>query len=111
MLAELISLLIAALVVKEKWKGKWDRGRGALIGEPMLLEKVQRLVLAQTKIRLLLNPGEADHQRLFHAIEAATKRLQSETALETETEADIETITKLAQAILKREWQRVKHGT
>ena len=76
-----------------------------------MLEKVQRLVLAQTKIKLLLNPTEADHQRLFHAIETATKRLQSEKALESETEADIETITKLAQAILKREWQRVKHGT
>ena len=57
MLAELISLLIAALVVKAKWKDKWDRGRGALIGEPALLEKVERLVLAQTKIRLLLNPN------------------------------------------------------
>ena len=61
MLAELISLLIAALVIKEKWKDKWDRGRGPLIADPALLEKVQRLVLAQS--------------------------------------------------ILEREWQRVKHGT
>ncbi len=111
MLAELISLLIAALVVKAKWKDKWDRGRGAVTADPLLLEKVQRLVLAQTKIRLLLNPGEADHQHLFKAIDTATKRLQSDTSLESETEADIETIAKLAQAILKREWLRVKHGT
>ena len=111
MLAELISLLIAALVLKAKWKGKWDRGRGALVAEPVLLDKLQRLVLAQTKIRLLLNPSEPDHQHLYHAIDTASKRLQSEQAPESETEADIETITKLAQAILKREWQRVKHGT
>jgi hypothetical protein len=111
MLAELISLLIAALVVKSKWKDKWDRGRGPLIADPALLDKVQRLVLAQTKIRLLLNPNEADHQHLFHAIDTATKRLQSEEALDSATESDIETITNLAQAILKREWQRVKHGT
>jgi hypothetical protein len=111
MLAELISLLIAALVVKENWKDKWDRGRGALAAEPALLDKVQRMVLTQTKIRLLLNPNDADHQRLYHAIDAASNRLQSEEAQESETQADIETIAKLAQAILKREWQRVKHGT
>jgi hypothetical protein len=111
MLAELISLLIAALFLKAKWKDKWDRGRGALSAEPALLDKLQSLVLAQTKVRLLLNPNEADHQHLYRAIETASKRLQSEEALESETEADIETITTLAQTILKREWQRVKHGT
>jgi hypothetical protein len=110
-LSELISLLIAALVVKEKWKGNWHGGRGALIAEPALLDKVQRMVLAQTKIRLMLNPGEADHQRLYRALDAARKRLQSEESQEADTEADIEAITKLAQAILKREWMRVKHGT
>ena len=109
-LAELISLLIAALFLKEKWKGKWDRGRGALIAEPALLDKVQSMVLAQSRVRLLLNPTEADHQHLYRAIESAAKRLQSEEALESETEADIETITTLAQTILKREWRRVKHG-
>ncbi len=110
-LAELISLLITALVVKEKWKGNWHGGRGALIAEPTLLDKVQRMVLVQTKIRLLLNPNEADHQRLYQALDTARNRLQSEESQETETEADIEAITKLAQAILKREWLRVKHGT
>jgi len=115
-LAELVSLFVAALLVKVKWKHqreqhKWDHGRGALIAEPALLDKVQRMVLAQAKIRLLLNPGEADHQRLYSAIDAAGKRLQSEDALESETEADIEAITKLAQVILKREWLRVKHGS
>ena len=68
-------------------------------------------MLAQTNIRLLLNPNEPDHQRLYHAIDTAFKRLQSEEALESETEADLETIAKLAQTILKREWQRVKRGT
>jgi len=37
--------------------------------------------------------------------------LQSEAALDAETEADIETIAGFAQAILQREWQRVKRGT
>jgi len=110
MLAELISLLVAALVVKARWKDKWDKGRGALSADPALLEKLERIVLAQTKIRLLINPTEADHQRLNQAIDIAFKRLQSEDALDSETEADIEIITALGQSILKREWQRVKLG-
>ena len=110
MLAELISLLVAALVIKSNWKDKWDKGRGPLIGEPALLDKLQRMVLTTSKIRLLLNPTETDHQHLAQAIDAAIKRLQSEESLESETEADIQSITALAQSILKREWQRVKRG-
>ena len=115
-LAELISLFVAALIVKAKWQrraaqDKWDHGRGALETEPGLIDKVQRMVLTQAKIRLLLNPNEADHQRLYQAIDSAGKRLQSEESQEAETEADIEAITKLAQTILKREWLRVKQGS
>ena len=110
-LAELISLLIAALVVKAKWQDKWDHGRVPFIADPALLDKLQRIVLTQTKIRLLLNPGEGDHQRLYQAIDTALKRLQNEESPESETAADIEKITTLAQSILKREWLRVKKGT
>src|SRR4029450_6123223 len=60
MLAELISLLIAAVVVKAKWKDKWDHGRGPFIADQKLLDKLQRIVLAQSKIRLLLNPIDGD---------------------------------------------------
>ena len=109
--AELISLIVTALVVKARWKGKWDQGRGALSADPALVEKLERMVLIQSKIRLLLNPTEPDHQRLNQAIDAAIKRLQPEETLDAEVEADIETITTLAQSILKREWQRVKTGT
>jgi hypothetical protein len=43
-LAELISLLVAALVVRTKWKDKWDKGRAALTSDTALLEKLGRLV-------------------------------------------------------------------
>jgi hypothetical protein len=109
-LAELISMLVTATVVKAKWKDQWENGHGPLLADPALLEKLQRIVLAQSKIRLLLNPTEADHQHLGQAIETALKRLQSEASMETEIQADIDLITKLAQSILKREWQRVKQG-
>lgn len=111
MIAEIISLLVAGVVIKAKWQARWDQGRGPLMEDPAMLGKLERIVLARSKIHLLLNPSEPDHQHLRQAIDAAFKRLQSEQSLESETESDIETITRLAQSILKREWLRVKHGT
>ena len=110
-LAEFISLLATALVVKSKWKDRWEEGRGPMNSEPALLEKFERIVLAQSKIQLLINPNEENHQRLTETIDAAIRRLRSEDASDSETEADLRSIVALAQAILKREWQRVKLGT
>lgn len=110
-LAELISLLATGLVIKSKWKDRWEQGRGPLNAEPALLDKFERIVLAQARIQLLINPGDADHQRLAEAIDSAANQLRSEEAPDSATEADIRTIVVLAQAILKREWQRVKLGT
>ena len=111
MLAELIALIRAALVVKSKWKDKWDRGRGPLNADPAMLEKFEHIVLSQSKIELLTNPTDADHHLLYEAIETAISRLRAEESLEAETRSDVQTITRLGQAILRREWQRVKVGT
>ena len=110
-LAELIALLVAAVVVRSEWKEKWNKGRGPLTADTAMLEKMQRLVFVQCKIRLLLNPIEEDHQRLYRAIETALKHLQLQDTPDSDTEAEVENITRLAQTILKREWQRVKRGT
>src|SRR5262245_49775397 len=48
-LAELISLLATALVIKSKWKDRWERGRGPLNAEPTLLDKFERIVLTQAR--------------------------------------------------------------
>lgn len=111
MVAELISLIVSALVIRSAWKSKWDKGRGPLREDKALLVKLERIVLVESKIRLLLNPIEADHQQLYEAIGTAIKRLKTEESLDADTEADIETIARLSQVILKREWQRVKQGT
>jgi len=68
-------------------------------------------VLVRSKIQLLINPNETDHQHLYKAIDVAVNRLQHEESLESQTQADLETITGLEQRILKRERQRVKLGT
>lgn len=111
LLAELIALYVAAIVVKLKWKERWEEGLGPVTANPELLEKLERIVLVQSKIRLLINPAEADHQHLYKAVESAFRRLRDAETNKADTEADIENIAKLAQAILKREWERVKRGT
>jgi len=110
-LAELVSLLAMAMMVKSKWKDNWREGRGPLDAEPAMLDKYESIVLAQSKINLLCNPAEADHQRLAKAIDEAARRLRSEDVPYSETEADIRGIVVLGQSILKQEWQRVKLGT
>ena len=109
-LSELIALISGALVVKSKWKENWDRGRGAMNSDPALLKKFEHIVLAMSKVRLLINPTEPDHRRLYETIADAAERLRAEQSMDEETLRDIEVIAALAQAILKREWQRVKLG-
>ena len=111
MVSELISLLVFSLTVRSAWKSKWDKGRGPLREDTALLQKLERIVLAHSKIRLLLKPADVDHQQLDRAIDIAIKRLQAEESLDSDTEADIETITRLSQVILRQEWERVKLGT
>ena len=111
LLAEFVSQLGAVWVIRATWQGEWNKGLAPIAADPARLEKMQRLLLVQSKIRLMLNPTEADHQELYAAIEASLQRLREERSDEDETAADVEHIAKLGQAILKREWQRVKTGT
>jgi hypothetical protein len=111
LLAEFIAQLGTVWVIRATWQGKWDKGLAPIAADPTRLEKMQRLLLVQWKIRLMLNPTESDHQELYAAIEKALDRLREERSDESETAADIETISRLGQTILKREWQRVKQGT
>lgn len=110
-LADLVAQLATVSAIKATWHEKWDKGMGPIAADPSRIEKLQRLVLVQFRIRLLLNPTEPDHQELYRAIEQAIVRLREERPVDEETAADVETISKLGQAILKREWQRVKRGT
>jgi hypothetical protein len=111
LIAELISLFATALVVKLEWKENWDRGLGPLRANPKLIQKLERIVLVQWKIRLLINPTEHDHEQLYLAIVSAFRRLETVDMHQADTEADMDHIATLAQVILKREWQRVKSGT
>jgi hypothetical protein len=110
-LAELITVMVAASVVKQRWKERWNQGFGPLEENPAMPQKLERLILAQSRMWLLITPTEAQHRKLRAAIETALKGLRSEQSDKAETERNILGVTALAQAVFKAEWQRVKSGT
>jgi len=71
----------------------------------------------EAKIRLLINPYETDHKQLIEVLHKALKvSFLPKTAHETNEDAaskikeNVGKIISISQAILKREWQRVKSG-
>jgi hypothetical protein len=108
--AELMSIFVAMMVVKRAWKGPWDHGAHALASNPMFVGKLERAVMVQWEIRLLIKPHEPGHQELLETIMGTVERLRGEELQEAEVQADLERITTLAQGVLRYEWERVKKG-
>jgi len=78
------------------------------------LQAINRLLLLNHKIDLLINPNEIDHARLAELISEATNVMANgKGSVDDSTDAwdkRNSEITSLSQAILKREWVRVKQG-
>lgn len=81
-----------------------------------LRNRAERMLFIEAKVRLMLNPKESDHQQLIDAMyglrQAAGDTINSKdpshhARLANATAA----IVPVAQAILKREWERVKNVT
>ncbi len=75
-------------------------------------DRLEKLVLLEAKINLLLNPNEADHKILSETIRKAIDKIGA--GDEREKRIGVEELLKLlfsqSQIILKREWKRVKNG-
>jgi hypothetical protein len=68
----------------------------------------QRVTLLESKVQLMLNPGEDDHQRLETLIRKMIAAIQYEKGQPDEF-PDLHTeVVALSRKILKREWDRVK---
>jgi hypothetical protein len=110
LLAELISQFVGIVVIKKGRTDSWEENLETVSTEPELLRRIERIVLLEWKIRLLLNPAKPDHAKLAAALEAMLERLKKVKVDPLEARVAIEEITKLSQAILWQEWQRVKKG-
>lgn len=81
--------------------------------DPELFKRVENLLRTVSKIELLLNPLEQDHQQLKALMMKGVDQLRSPPpgqGIEERIEAITRDITQVAQAVLKREWVRVKRG-
>lgn len=68
-------------------------------------EMIKPMILVQNRIKLRLNPEEVDHRNLIDIIETILSDIVSADVPELERRC-----LSLSQAILKREWTRVKSG-
>lgn len=75
-------------------------------------DRLQKIILVETKVNLLLNPNEADHNALSVAIKTVREKIFSGNEIEKRlaTTELLPNIILLTQTILKREWERVKVG-
>lgn len=110
-LANLISEFAAAkIVLVEETSCKLSVRRDL----KALVDRIERLSLTIARVRLMLNTVEDDHVKLAGTIADALHHIRyNENAedLQRVMEESIESITSQSQAILKREWERVKLGT
>ena len=74
---------------------------------------MENLLRTVSKIELMLNPLEQDHQQLNVLMKEAINQLRSpllEDGVEDRIEVISRDITQVLQGILKQEWARVKRG-
>ena len=74
--------------------------------------RIEETVRLANRIELLINPKEEDHVELAHLIcqMANTMNQQNEKNKDFDVDMHRKRIVELSQAILKREWERVKSG-
>jgi hypothetical protein len=109
-LAELLSVMNAAQVIKRGSAGAWHGGAGAFRESPALADKIEKTFMAVAQIQLLTKGAEPVHQALNDAISAALAHLQEDELRESDISDRIVQITELARGIIREEWGRVKRG-
>ena len=94
---------------------RWQRRDGE--SEQQQYDRLQSLSIHESKIAMLLNPKESDHMELLASIEKLKHLVNEEfagipsTTITETLEKAKKAVISNSQAILKREWSRVKLGT
>jgi hypothetical protein len=72
-------------------------------------DEYQRIIHIQHKVRLMINPAEEDHAKLFKEIESMVNAAGALSGKEDKVFFDAyNTVISTSQAVLKREWDVVK---
>jgi len=109
-IAELLSVMKSAQVIKRTSSGRWRGGAGPVKDNPALADKLEKTFMAIAQIQLLTNATAVEHQALNHAISVAVGYLQDDDLHEVELSARWQEIITLGRCIIRQEWGRVKRG-
>lgn len=109
-LAELISLVNAAQVVKRRSAGDWRGGVGPLESHPELAKKIEKTFMAVAQIRLLTKDSDPEHRALNVAVDEALACLRDDDLRDDELATRIDDISRLGRNIIRHAWRRVKRG-
>lgn len=109
-LAELLSVLNAAQVIKRSHAMEWMGGAGLVRENLSLLDKLEKSFMAIAQIQLLTKITEPTHHALNEAIAAAVGLLQEEDLHEEPLEGHLEQIVALGRGIIRDEWALVRRG-
>ena len=111
---DLVASLNAQLLTTAAIRHTVEEPTGTVIArDPGLFRRVENLLRTVSKIELMLNPREKAHQQLAVLVKAGVEQLRSPSPdgdIEERTDAISRDIIQASQAILKREWVRVKRG-
>ena len=111
---DLVASLNSQLLIAAALRQTLEEPTGIVITrDSELLKRVENLLRTVSKIELMLNPLEKEHQQLRALMSGAVDHLRSpppEGNIEEYIEAISRDIILLSQAILKREWVRVKRA-
>jgi (p)ppGpp synthase/HD superfamily hydrolase len=91
-----------------------DHNAATIAMNEALLTHIESGLLTNSKIRLMLNPNEAESQRLMTNLDALVTSLRSEadqTTVELQVHEHLDEIVRISQSVLKTEWIRVKLGS
>src|SRR5512144_1751006 len=78
LVAELIALIATGMMVRLERARDSTSVNALFATDPLMIQKVERIVMVRNKIRLLTNPGEDDHRQLLDAIDVAFRYLSSD---------------------------------
>jgi hypothetical protein len=109
-LAELLSVINAAQVIKRAAADEWRGGAGAALHDPLLAEKIEKTFMAVAQIQLLTKGAEPVHETLNETIAAALGHLLDDDLNECDVSDRIVEITAIGRGIIRDEWRRVKRG-
>jgi hypothetical protein len=111
LIASMVSQLTAYMILQ----AQLHETQPALVAtSPELLGRIERGMRTISKIRLMMNPNESDNQKLIETLDFAMDCLRSQkdpAHVERQIQTYTTEIVRQSQAILKREWTRVKQGT